>query len=192
MIKISNDIINLTLKNLQSWYPKDEDVYVKILEGYDTVQAPNGTIGFGVYVPKERTIYIPADLPDDEHAVITTIAHEYKHFLQDVEGQEFDEKEAELFAEIMYSMMIMQKIQKQDMKNGIKGNLKKEKIYRAKTTKKEKERQEFNETWVKGDLIHSGGKLYIHPIGNRVTVKGELGRLIVMHEVQPETVCLVE
>lgn len=48
--------------------------------------------------------------------------------------------------------------------------------------------REFNEIWVEGDLIHSKGKTYIHPISNAVTVKGEIGRLIIMHEVNPETV----
>lgn len=48
--------------------------------------------------------------------------------------------------------------------------------------------REFNEVWVEGDLIHSKGKTYIHPISNAVTVKGEIGRLIIMHEVNPETV----
>ena len=48
--------------------------------------------------------------------------------------------------------------------------------------------REFNEVWVEGDLIHSKGKTYIHPISNAVTVKGDIGRLIIMHEVKPETV----
>ena len=60
-------------------------------------------------------------------------------------------------------------------------------MYRGLTTKKENS-HEFNETWVEGDLIHSGDKVYIHPVSNRVSVKGELGSLIVMHEVQPDTV----
>ena len=48
--------------------------------------------------------------------------------------------------------------------------------------------REFNEVWVEGDLIHSKGKTYIHPISNAVTVKVEIGRVIIMHEVNPETV----
>ena len=64
-------------------------------------------------------------------------------------------------------------------------------IYKGLTTKKENS-HEFNETWVEGDLIHSGEKVYIHPISNKVSVQGELGRLIVMHEVQPNTVTKVQ
>lgn len=60
-------------------------------------------------------------------------------------------------------------------------------LYKAKTTPKEK--GEFNEVWVKGDLVTSNGKYYIHPKGNPVSVINELGRLLVMHEVQPTTIC---
>lgn len=63
-------------------------------------------------------------------------------------------------------------------------------LYRGITTKKEN-RREFNETYVEGDLIHSGGKVYIHPVHNRVKVENELGRIIVMHEVQPDTVAQI-
>jgi len=59
-------------------------------------------------------------------------------------------------------------------------------MYRGLTTKKDNGR-EFNETWVEGDLIHSGDKVYIHPLSNRIEVRNELGRLIVMHEIQPDT-----
>lgn len=61
-------------------------------------------------------------------------------------------------------------------------------VFRAKTTSKQ-ENHEFNNVWVEGDLIRSGGKYYIHPIGNKVDVKGELGKIIIMHEVRPETIC---
>lgn len=60
-------------------------------------------------------------------------------------------------------------------------------LYKAKTTPKEK--GEFNNVWVTGDLIVSNGKYYIHPVGNVVNVKNEIGRIIVMHEVIPDTIC---
>ena len=63
-----------------------------------------------------------------------------------------------------------------------------ERIYKAKTTPKEDGR-EFNNIWVYGDLIKSGKKYYIHSRSNLVRVSGELGKLIVMHEVIPETIC---
>lgn len=60
-------------------------------------------------------------------------------------------------------------------------------LYKAKTTPKEK--GEFNNVWVTGNLIVSNGKYYIHPAGNVVNVKNETGRIIVMHEVIPDTIC---
>lgn len=60
-------------------------------------------------------------------------------------------------------------------------------LYKAKTTPKEK--GEFNNVWVTGNLIVSNGKYYIHPVGNVVNVKNETRRIIVMHEVIPSTIC---
>lgn len=62
-------------------------------------------------------------------------------------------------------------------------------LYKAKTTKKENPKSIFNNVWVEGDLIISAGKYYIHPRGNAVSVEGEIGKLIVMHEVDPVTIC---
>ena len=61
--------------------------------------------------------------------------------------------------------------------------------FKAKSTTKENPNHEFNNTWVFGDIIHSGGKTYIHPVCNKVNVKNELGKIIIMHEVIPDTVC---
>lgn len=62
-------------------------------------------------------------------------------------------------------------------------------IFKAKTTKKNDLKHEFNEKWVEGNLILCGGKAYIHPVSNKIDVTGEIGRIIVMHEVDPETLC---
>lgn len=61
-------------------------------------------------------------------------------------------------------------------------------LFRGKTTVKHNSSHAFNNTWVLGNLIHSGDKLYIYPVANKVMVQGELGRLIAMHEVIPETI----
>lgn len=60
-------------------------------------------------------------------------------------------------------------------------------LYKAKTTPKEK--GEFNNVWVIGNLIVSNGKYYIHPVGNVVNVRNEICKMIVMHEVIPDTIC---
>ena len=73
------------------------------------------------------------------------------------------------------------------IRSGIGENMEYRYLYKAKTTPKEK--GEFNNVWVTGNLIVSNGKYYIHPVGNVVNVKNETGRIIVMHEVIPDTIC---
>lgn len=60
--------------------------------------------------------------------------------------------------------------------------------FRAKTTKKENREHAFNNVWVEGDLVASRDKYYIHPRANAFQVTNELSKLIVLHEVIPETV----
>lgn len=62
-------------------------------------------------------------------------------------------------------------------------------IFKAKTTKKNNPNHEFNEKWVEGNLILCGDKAYIHPVSNKIDITGEIGRIIVMHEVDPDTLC---
>lgn len=62
-------------------------------------------------------------------------------------------------------------------------------LYKAKTTKKDNPKNIFDNVWVEGDLIISAGKYYIHPRGNAVGVEGEIGKMIIMHEVDPDTIC---
>lgn len=59
--------------------------------------------------------------------------------------------------------------------------------FRAKTTKKENREHAFNNIWVEGDLVVSRDKYYIHPRANAFQVTNELSKLIVLHEVIPET-----
>ena len=76
---------------LRKHYPPPEgsgEVEVEFLEG------PDGSMGFGVFVPTEEKIYIADDLPGGEESMIETVAHEWKHWLQYCN----DEEEAEDFA----------------------------------------------------------------------------------------------
>lgn len=59
-------------------------------------------------------------------------------------------------------------------------------LWRGKTMPK-RNGEAFDRIWVEGDLIHSEELCYIHPFANAVKVQGELGRLVVMHEVDPST-----
>ena len=62
-----------------------------------------------------------------------------------------------------------------------------EQLFRAKTNPKSSN-YAFNNIWVYGDLIHNKNKYYIHPLGNAFMTDGELSRLMVTHEVIPETI----
>lgn len=101
MIKFVNETICRTIKHLNANYPMEQDVYIHIADGYDCIEGPDGTKGFGVYVPEIKSIYIADDVPEPETTLIETIAHEYKHFMQHCAGEPFDEDEAEEFALIV-------------------------------------------------------------------------------------------
>lgn len=62
-------------------------------------------------------------------------------------------------------------------------------LFKAKTTKKDNPKHEFSEKWVEGNSILCKGKAYIHPMSNKVGITGEIGRIIVLHEVIPNTLC---
>lgn len=62
-------------------------------------------------------------------------------------------------------------------------------LFKAKTTKKDNPKHEFSEKWVEGNLILCGEKAYIHPTSNKIRTTGEIARIIVLHEVIPNTIC---
>ena len=109
VVVMKKDIINKTLEYLKKNYPQNQQVNVIICEGFDCIEGPDGTKGFGVFVPDTLEIYIPTDVPEPETTLIETLAHEYKHFIQHCEGQPFDEEEAESFA-----MYILHKLHNQE------------------------------------------------------------------------------
>lgn len=61
-------------------------------------------------------------------------------------------------------------------------------LFKGKTYPKE-EGVAFNNVWIEGDLVISRDKYYIHPRANAFEVNNELSKLVIMHEVIPETVC---
>lgn len=94
--------LTAAINYLQANFPREENVTVYIMEDYDTIQSPDGGVGFGVFVPATMEIYLAGDIPEKEEGLIKTLSHEYKHFLQHCEGKPFDEEEAEAFAEEIY------------------------------------------------------------------------------------------
>lgn len=103
MIKILNDFELNFVDFLNKKHFTDEVVRLSILHNYESVGKKDGESGFAVYMPELKTIILPTKTPDEvadyEEFVIHNLAHEYKHFLQDVNGAEFDEEEADQFAD---------------------------------------------------------------------------------------------
>lgn len=100
MIRISNKTIDNIIAYLNDIYPTDKEVFIHICEGYDCIDV-NGQVGFGVsHAPDNEDenfeIWVAGDMDSD--MLITTIAHEYKHFIQYCNSEGFDEDEAERFA----------------------------------------------------------------------------------------------
>ena len=76
-----------------------DELTIHVMHGYDTIESPTGEKCFGCYVQSQNEIYIADGIPINQF--FFTLAHEYMHFLQDAEGREFDEEEADAFANIV-------------------------------------------------------------------------------------------
>lgn len=101
MIKIINENISDFIEFLNNEYPRDELFYLHICEGHDSIQDPyTESFAFGMFGRENNECYVAGDLETEQ--VLKTIAHEYKHFLQKYENIEFNEKDAEDFAEDVY------------------------------------------------------------------------------------------
>lgn len=73
--------------------------------GYDCIKDENGRMGFGVYDPKEKNIYIAGDVPKE--IFLKTLFHEIFHWMQNVAGMKFDEDDANSFSDILYDAVDM-------------------------------------------------------------------------------------
>ena len=49
MIIFYDDCVHGLMRYLDKYYPRKEKVYLRILEGYDCIEAPNGEMGFAVF-----------------------------------------------------------------------------------------------------------------------------------------------
>ena len=103
MIKIISDEINDFLEFLNAEYPRDESFYLHICEGHDSIQDPyTKGIAFGMFGRENDECYVAGDLETEQ--ILKTIAHEYKHFLQKYNGEDFNEEDSEDFAEDIYKI----------------------------------------------------------------------------------------
>lgn len=105
MIKIISDEINDFLEFLQNEYSNDAPFYLHICEGHDSIQDPyTEGLAFGMLNRETNHCYVAGEI--EEEQVLKTIAHEYKHYIQKCEGINFDEEEAEDFADYMYDKFV--------------------------------------------------------------------------------------
>ena len=72
---------------------------------YDSIQDESGRMGFGVYDPKEKNIYIAGDVPKE--IFLKALFHEIFHWMQDMAGMKFDENDANTFSDILYDAVDM-------------------------------------------------------------------------------------
>lgn len=100
-LKILPEYFNEVQSHNKQFEQRKDELIIHIMHGYDTIQAPNGDVCFGCYDPKTKEIYVADDIPKE--ALFHTIAHEYKHYLQDIEGKEFSEEEAEEYADSIFN-----------------------------------------------------------------------------------------
>ena len=105
MIKIINDEINDFIDFLNNEYQRNESFYLHMCEGHDSIQDPyTENLAFGMFNRETNHCYVAGNL--EEEQVLKTIAHEYKHFLQKCIDVDFDEEEAENFADYVYNRFV--------------------------------------------------------------------------------------
>ena len=110
MIKILNDFESNFINFLNKKHFTNEVVKLSILHNYETVGDED--MGFAVYIPSQNTIMLPTQVPEElsdmKDFIIHNLAHEYKHFLQDINNQEFNEEEADQFADDMVKEYLLE------------------------------------------------------------------------------------
>lgn len=102
MIKIINDDIDDFLKFLEEKYPINQNVYIHVCEGFDSIQEPDTeNVAFGMFGNNNDHIYVAGDIPKEQ--ILKTLAHEYKHFIQKYSNEEYSESNAEDFADKIFN-----------------------------------------------------------------------------------------
>lgn len=76
------------------------ELIIHVMHGYDSIETPEGEKCFGCYINGQHEIWIADDIPEGQF--FHTLAHEYKHYLQDIENREFNEEEANEYADSIF------------------------------------------------------------------------------------------
>ena len=90
MIKILDDYTLGFIEFLNNKHFTDKEVKLNIMHDYLGYKTKNGKC-YAMYVVERKTIYlatkVPEHLKDFKDYIIFNLAHEYKHFLQDVNNE---------------------------------------------------------------------------------------------------------
>lgn len=120
MIKITTEIpdwLHTVVDFLNEEFKEDEYVTVSILYGYDSICSSEDDCGFAVYNTETKHIYLAdpyviketfEDITEEDmkETTIYNLLHEYRHHQQNIYKWDFDEDDAEYFAEQIYSYYI--------------------------------------------------------------------------------------
>ena len=119
MIRVIPDWLQDAVDFLNREFPEDTDVNVSILYGFDSVGIDENNCGFAVYNTETNSIMI-ADYNELKNSIndlswedvkdttITNLFHEYRHHQQNTYNWDFDEEDAEVFANHMYKEYLSQ------------------------------------------------------------------------------------
>ena len=100
MIKFFNDEVRAFVEFISE--PKIPPVELYVVPYYDTIQTSDGEFAFAAYNPKENRIIAAEGVSEEvKDGILHCLAHEYYHHIQKVNGVDFDEDEAENFAQKM-------------------------------------------------------------------------------------------
>lgn len=77
---------------------------INVAEGFDSIEDEDGNMGFGIYDPTEKHIWVAGDLPHE--MFVKALFHELMHWIQDVVGRQFDEDEANCFSDMVYDVLL--------------------------------------------------------------------------------------
>lgn len=102
--RVRDPVIKTLARALNARQLTEVPVTVKLCRGYYVVQGDTG-MGFGVYIPSEGLILLADIAPGIEREIARkeffaqNLGHEYKHHLQHVNGEPYDEDSADAFAQ---------------------------------------------------------------------------------------------
>lgn len=73
-----------------------------VIPNSDSLVTEEGEYCFGMYIPEENRIILAEGVEDEiKESILVTLAHEYCHHIQHCNGKEYNEDEAENYAELM-------------------------------------------------------------------------------------------